>query len=40
MKVVLSRDQPVGVVDESDHIVGCMTHKSLLVKISQEARHV
>jgi len=41
MKTVLGLDEPVGVVDEAtDQVMGCMTPKSLLVKISQEARHV
>ena len=40
MKAVLSLDGPVGVIDGSDQLMGCMTAKSLLIKISQEARHV
>jgi len=37
---VLSLDGPVGVIDGRDQVMGCMTAKSLLIKISQEARHV
>jgi glycine betaine/proline transport system ATP-binding protein len=40
MKTVLGLDHPIGVVDVNDQILGCMTAKSLLIKISQEARHV
>jgi glycine betaine/proline transport system ATP-binding protein len=41
MKLVLGLREPVGVVDEAtDQLMGCMTPKSLLVKISQQARHV
>lgn len=39
MKTVLALDQPVGVFDAGDRMLGCVTAKSLLVKISEGARH-
>ena len=40
MKIVLGGDQPVGVFDAANQCLGCISARSLLVKISQEARHV
>lgn len=40
MKIVLGMDQPVGVFDATDRLLGCISARSLLVKMSQEARHV
>jgi len=40
MKIVLGMDQPVGVFDATDRLLGCISPRSLLVKMSQEARHV
>ena len=40
MKIVLGGDQPVGVFDAEDQCMGCISARSLLIKISQEARHV
>lgn len=40
MQMVLGMDEPVGVVGDANQVLGCMTPKSLLVKIAQEARHV
>jgi len=39
VKTVLGLDQPVGVFDGANHLVGCITAKSLLNKISEGARH-
>ncbi len=40
MKIVLGGDQPVGVFDATDQLLGCISARSLLVKMSEEARHV
>lgn len=40
MKIVMGLDEPVGVFDAADHLLGCISARSLLVKMSQEARHV
>jgi glycine betaine/proline transport system ATP-binding protein len=40
MKMVMGLDEPVGVFDAADHLLGCISARSLLVKMSQEARHV
>jgi glycine betaine/proline transport system ATP-binding protein len=40
MKLVMGLDEPVGVFDAADHLLGCISARSLLVKMSQEARHV
>jgi glycine betaine/proline transport system ATP-binding protein len=40
MKIVLGMDQPVGVFDATDRLLGCISPRSLLSKMSQEARHV
>ncbi len=40
MKMVMGLDEPVGVFDATDHLLGCISARSLLVKMSQEARHV
>ncbi len=40
MKMVLGRTEPVSVFDAHDQLIGCITARSLLVKMSQEARHV
>lgn len=40
MKIVLGMDQPVCVFDATDKLLGCISARSLLVKMSQEARHV
>ncbi len=40
MKIVLGRNEPVSVFNAQDQLLGCITARSLLVKISQEARHV
>jgi glycine betaine/proline transport system ATP-binding protein len=40
MKIVLGIDQPVGVFDATDRLLGCISPRSLLSKMSQEARHV
>ena len=40
MKIVLGGDQHVGVFDAADQCLGCISTRSLLVKMSQEARHV
>lgn len=40
MKIVLGVDQPIGVFDATDRLLGCISARSLLVKMSQEARHV
>ncbi len=40
MKIVLDRSEPVGVTDASNRLMGCISARSLLSKISQEARHV
>jgi glycine betaine/proline transport system ATP-binding protein len=40
MKIVMGLDHPVGVFDATDQLLGCISARSLLVKISQEARHV
>ena len=40
MKIVLGIDQPVGVFDATDQCLGCISARSLLAKMSQEARHV
>ncbi len=40
MKIVLGQPEPVGVVDAADQLLGCISARSLLAKISQEARHV
>jgi glycine betaine/proline transport system ATP-binding protein len=40
MKMVMGMDEPVGVFDAADHLLGCISARSLLVKMSQEARHV
>lgn len=40
MKIVLSIDQPVGVFDATDRLLGSISARSLLVKMAQEARHV
>jgi glycine betaine/proline transport system ATP-binding protein len=40
MKIVLGIDQPVGVFDSTDRLLGCISPRSLLSKMSQEARHV
>lgn len=40
MKIVLGRSEPVSVFDTNDQLLGCVTARSLLVKMSQEARHV
>ncbi|WP_367172290.1 glycine betaine/L-proline ABC transporter ATP-binding protein [Aquabacterium sp.] len=39
MRHVLGQDQPVGVVDDANQLLGCITAKSLLVKIAEGARH-
>ncbi|PXW99311.1 glycine betaine/proline transport system ATP-binding protein [Sphaerotilus hippei] len=39
MKTVLGLDQPVSVFDDAEHLLGCITPKSLLVKIAS-TRHV
>jgi len=39
MRAVLDLNQPVGVFDATDCMLGCITPKSLLVKISEGARH-
>ncbi len=40
MKTVLGLDQPVGVFDETtQHLLGCVTARSLLERIAQGARH-
>jgi glycine betaine/proline transport system ATP-binding protein len=40
MKIVLGMDEPVGVFDSTDQLLGCISPRSLLSKMSQEARHV
>jgi len=40
MKIVLGMDQPVGVFDATDQLLGCISARSLLVRMAQEARHV
>ncbi|KAB7619113.1 ABC transporter ATP-binding protein [Verminephrobacter sp. Larva24] len=40
MKIVLDRDQPIGVFDASDRLLGCISARSLLDRMSREARHV
>jgi glycine betaine/proline transport system ATP-binding protein len=40
MKIVLGMDQPVGVFDATDQLMGCISARSLLAKMHQEARHV
>ncbi len=41
MQIVLGQLEPVGVVDPvSEQFLGCISARSLLAKISQEARHV
>lgn len=40
MKTVLAIDQPVGVLDDSDRLVGCISARSLLVRMCQEGRRV
>lgn len=41
MKTVLGGDEPVGVFDEAEErMLGCITAKSMLAKMAQEARHV
>jgi glycine betaine/proline transport system ATP-binding protein len=39
MRHVLGQDQPVGVVDDTNQLLGCITAKSLLIKIAEGARH-
>ncbi|MEK8024763.1 MAG: hypothetical protein RLY78_900 [Pseudomonadota bacterium] len=39
LRTVLGMDQPVNVFDEAEHLLGCITPKSLLVKIAS-TRHV
>ncbi|WP_295956750.1 glycine betaine/L-proline ABC transporter ATP-binding protein [Rhodoferax sp.] len=40
MKIVLGGDQPVGVFNDAEQCLGCISARSLLIKMSQEARHV
>lgn len=40
MQIVLSINEPVGVFDATDQLMGSISARSLLVKMSQEARHV
>ncbi|QDL55875.1 quaternary amine ABC transporter ATP-binding protein [Rhodoferax aquaticus] len=40
MQIVLSINEPVGVFDAADQLMGSISARSLLVKMSQEARHV
>jgi glycine betaine/proline transport system ATP-binding protein len=40
MKAVLALGEPVGVFDAANHLLGCITPNSLLVKIAEGARHV
>lgn len=40
MKIVLDKDQPIGVFDASDRLLGCISARSLLDRMSREARHV
>ncbi|MBT9552523.1 MAG: betaine/proline/choline family ABC transporter ATP-binding protein [Hydrogenophaga sp.] len=40
MKIVLGIEQPVGVFDEANRLLGSISARSLLQKIEQEARHV
>jgi glycine betaine/proline transport system ATP-binding protein len=40
MEMVLGMDKPVCVFDAADQLLGCISARSLLSKMSQEARHV
>lgn len=40
MKTVLGIEQPVGVFDAANRLLGCISARSLLIRMSQEARHV
>ncbi|MCW5222264.1 ATP-binding cassette domain-containing protein [Verminephrobacter aporrectodeae subsp. tuberculatae] len=40
MQTVLGIDQPIGVFDATDRLLGCISARSLLARMSQEARHV
>lgn len=40
MKIILSHEQPVGVCNRDNHLLGFISARSLLNKIEQEARHV
>jgi glycine betaine/proline transport system ATP-binding protein len=40
LRRVLHGNEPVGVVDDTNELLGCITPKSLLVKIAEGARHV
>jgi glycine betaine/proline transport system ATP-binding protein len=40
IQIVLAADQPVGVFDAADHLLGCISARSLLTTMSREARLV
>jgi glycine betaine/proline transport system ATP-binding protein len=40
IQIVLAADQPVGVFDAADHLLGCISARSLLITMSREARLV